>query len=193
MPWTMPLTWKSMIKMMLTYDSHCFAFFGLSNTNWQFWHLVSVSYSIIDVSLAMMTLWSKSVSIWRCSMMSWHTSIHCFCWSAVLALILHRFPASLNFLWFLLNTVLFHVQLTYNHSHSQLKIVTYRLSYLLNTDLCSACWRPSTSLRPLNLLRHTKTPMHNGYISVLLLKYLKCLWWSFPKPNLKFLLVPRCS
>ena len=43
------------------------------------------------------------------------------------------------------NTVLFHVQLTCDHSYSQLTIATQLLPYLLDIDLCLACWRPPAS------------------------------------------------
>ena len=57
----------------------------------------------------------------------------------------HSTPSPITFQIFgnnLPNTVLFHVQLTCNHSKSHLTIVINHLLYLFNIDLSPTCWRP---------------------------------------------------
>ena len=61
--------------------------------------------------------------------------------SAVLAPFCADFPHTQIFGDNLLNTFLFHIQLTRNHSNSQATIATYHLHYSLNVDLCPACRR----------------------------------------------------
>ena len=98
-----------------------------------------------------------------------------------------------------LNTVLFHVHLTCNHSNSQSMIATHHLLYPLDADRNPACWRPSVPgvifrlLQPsLNPLCHSKTQIWDMvYLHTPVEAFLVLVTEFFPNQtkNLKFI---RC-
>ena len=81
------------------------------------------------------------------------------------------------------STVHFHVQLTCNHSNSQVTIVTYHMPYTVDVDH-SLCWKPPgpgvifhllpIPFEPLVLFKNTYA--RYGFISIHLLRYFKYLW-----------------
>ena len=87
----------------------------------------------------------------------------------------------------LLKIVLFRVQLTCNHSNSQLMITTHHLPYPLDPDFSPACWRfpaPEVIFHLFTALFESLAPHKNtctqyGAISIHLLKHFKqfkCVW-----------------
>ena len=102
-----------------------------------------------------------------------------------------NFPHAQIFSVNLPNAVLFHVQLTCDHSNTQPTIATHNLLYPLDSHLSPACWRPLTHgiifhllallFEPLVLLKNMC--LQHCVISIHLLKHLKCLWQNFPQAD----------
>ena len=87
------------------------------------------------------------------------------------------------------NNVLFHVQLTCDHSNRQPTIATHLLSYPLVVNLSPACGRPRAliDLSPRDDLwsfcATQKLVCMTCFIFIHLLKHFKCLWWNFSQPD----------
>ena len=115
---------------------------------------------------------TKVVSLWRCFLRA--ETMGCSVHSVVL-LIKHAEIFGDN----LLNTIPFHVQLTCDHSNSQLMITTHHLLFQHNVDYSCACWSPCIFLWITRALKNTWT--REGVICLYLKKHFKCLWWNFPQ------------
>ena len=155
-----------MINMTLTLD--CLAFSAMRETSTD-----GSGTWFQGCTQKPMSLRSKSDLVWSCLMMS---------------CVRHSFWSSFSSLCDnLLKTVLFHVQLTCDHSNSQLTITTHHLPYPLDVDHSPTCWRPPaprvifhflvTLFEPLIWLKISSA--QHGVISIHLLKHFKCFWWSF--------------
>ena len=95
------------------------------------------------------------------------------------------------------NTVVFHVQLTCDHSNSQL-ITTYQLPSPYDVDLCPDCWRPPTlwiifSFHFVFFCATQKPYARHSIISIHLLKHFKWLCLSLPEADQTFFFAAYCS
>ena len=110
------------------------------------------------------------------------------------------FPHVLIFCDHLPHTVLFRVQLSCDHSNSQLTITTHHLPYQLDINLGPASWRslaPGVIFHLLMTLFEFLVPLkiicaQHAVISINLLKHFKYLRRSFPQPKITLLGV-HCS
>ena len=96
------------------------------------------------------------------------------------------------------NTVLFHVQLTCDHSNSQTTSATHNLLFALDVHLSPACWKPPTSGVIFHLLAPLFEPLvplknmclWHCVISIRLLKHFKCL---LSRLKISGWFIARCS
>ena len=129
-------------------------------------------------------LWNRSLWCDPLELCGWKVSIRkdqgnrkvvpvrwCSSWPGTASCSAHPVPLlfkhAQNFGDNLLNTVLFHIQPTYDYLNSQPTIATHHLSYLLDIDLTPVCWRPPAPrvifqlFITLNFFCHSRICTHN--------------------------------